>query len=60
MEKRSPLAVVALTFFTFTLYAYYWLYKTTDELKKETGKDELQPLVDVLLAAVTFGLWGVW
>ncbi|MBX3276160.1 MAG: DUF4234 domain-containing protein [Sandaracinaceae bacterium] len=60
MEKRNPLAVVALTFVTFTLYAYYWLYKTTDELKKETGRDELQPLVDVLLAAMTFGIWGVW
>lgn len=60
MTKRNPLLVVAATFFTFTLYAYWWLYKTTDELKEETGRDELHPIADVLLAVVTFGLWGVW
>ena len=60
MTKRNPLVVVALTFFTFTLYAYWWLYKTTDELKEETGREDLNPLTDVLLAVVTFGLWGVW
>lgn len=60
MTKRNPLAVVALTFFTFTLYGYYWLYKTTDELKEETGRDDLNPLLDVLLAVVSFGLWGVF
>ncbi|MEZ4335872.1 MAG: DUF4234 domain-containing protein [Sandaracinaceae bacterium] len=60
MTKRNPLVVVALTFFTFTLYAYYWLYKTTAELKEETDRDDLNPLADLLLAVVTFGLWGVW
>jgi len=60
MTKRNPLMVVALTFFSFTLYAYWWLYATTDELRDETGRDDLQPLMDVILAALTFGLWGFW
>lgn len=60
MKKRSPIAVVALTLVTFTVYAYYWLYKTTDELKEEAGRDDLHPLVDVVLAVLTFGLWGLW
>lgn len=60
MQKRNPLLVVALTFFTFTLYAYWWLYATTDELREETGRDDLHPLMDVILAALTFGLWGFW
>ncbi len=60
MKKRNPLVVVALAFLTFTIYAYYWLYKTTDELKEESGREELSPIVDVLLALVTFGLWGLW
>lgn len=60
MSKRSPILVVALTFVTFTLYAYYWLYKTTDELRTESGREELHPFLDVVLAALTFGLWGFW
>lgn len=60
MTKRNPLVVVALTIVTFTLYAYYWLYQTTEELRRESGRDELHPFVDVLLAILTFGLWGLW
>jgi hypothetical protein len=54
------LLVVALSVLTFGLYAYYWLYKTTDELREESGRDDLHPIVDLLLALVTFGLWGLW
>ncbi len=60
MTKRNPLLVVALTFVTLTLYAYYWLYRTTEELRAESGRDELHPVVDVVLAALTFGIWGLW
>jgi hypothetical protein len=60
VTKRNPILVVALTFVTFTVYAYYWLYKTTDELKEESGRDDLSPILDVVLAALTFGLWGLW
>lgn len=60
VTKRNPILVVALTFVTFTLYGYYWLYKTTDELKEETGKDDLHPVLDVVLTALTLGLWGLW
>jgi hypothetical protein len=51
---------VALTVVTFSLYAYYWLYRTTDELRAESGRDDLHPVLDVVLAALTFGLWGLW
>ena len=60
MTKRSPLLVVALTFLTFTLYAYYWLFQTTRELREETGREDLNPITDVVLAVISFGLWGVW
>ncbi|MFK7992325.1 MAG: DUF4234 domain-containing protein [Sandaracinaceae bacterium] len=60
MKKRNPLAVAALTLLTFGLYAYAWLYMTTDELRRETGRRDLSPGVDVLLAVITLGLWGIW
>lgn len=60
MSKRHPVAVVLLTLITFTAYAYYWLYRTTDELRRESGRDDLSPAVDVILTMITFGLWGIW
>ena len=60
MTKRSPLVVVLLSLCTFTLYAYYWLYKSTEELREETGRNDLSPLLDVFLTLATFGLWGLY
>ena len=60
MKKRNPVAVVALTLVTLTVYAYYWLYSTTDELKRATGRRDLNPLLDVVLTLLTFGFWGMW
>lgn len=60
MIKRNPVTVAVLTLLTFGVYAYYWLYRTTDELKEETGRDDLNPLIDVLLAIVTVGFWGIY
>ena len=60
LTKRSPITVVVLSLVTFTLYAYYWLYVTTEELAKETGRDDLSPALDVLLTLCTFGLWGMY
>lgn len=60
MRERHPLAVVGLSLLTFTVYAYYWLYTTTDELREEAGRDDLIPVVDVLLTLMTFGVWGIW
>lgn len=59
MTHRNPFVVLLLTVVTFTLYGYYWLYVTTDELRRETGR-ELSPVLDVLLAVLTLGLWGLY
>ncbi len=60
MTHRNPITVVLLSLVTFTLYAYYWLYVTTEELAKETGRTDLSPAVDVILTVCTFGLWGMY
>src|SRR5688572_8007604 len=60
VTKRNPAAVVLFSILTFGLYAYYWLYATTSELKQETGRRDLSPLLDALLAFITVGVWGVW
>lgn len=60
MTKRSPAAIVILTMLTFGLYAYYWLYSTSAELKQESGRRDVTPLLDALLAFLTAGVWGIW
>ena len=60
MRERSSVLVAVLMLVTCGLYGFYWLYLTTDELQKATGRSELNPLVDLLLAVITFGLWGLY
>jgi hypothetical protein len=60
VTKRNPAAVVLFTILTFGLYAYYWLYATSAELKQETGRRDISPLLDAFLAFMTAGVWGVW
>ena len=60
MRERNPVVVVGLTLLTFTLYAYYWVFVTTHELREETGREDLHPLVDLMLTVITLGLWGFW
>lgn len=60
LTERNPALVLLLTLVTCTVYGYYWLYVTTDELRRETGRDEPSPLLDLVLAVVTAGLWGLY
>ena len=60
MTERNPALVLLLTLVTCTVYGYYWLYITSDELRRETGREDVSPIVDLLLAIVTAGLWGLY
>lgn len=60
MTNRNLIAVALLTLFTCGIYWLYWLYVTTKELKDVSGRGELNPTVDVLLAIVTCFIWGIY
>lgn len=60
MTERNPAVVLLLTLVTCTLYGYYWLFVTTDELRRETGREDLSPVLDLVLAIFTAGLWGLY
>jgi hypothetical protein len=60
MTKRSPIFILVLTLLTLGLYPYYWLYATSEELRRESGRTDISPLLDAFLAFVTLGAWGVW
>ncbi|HEY3450464.1 MAG TPA: DUF4234 domain-containing protein [Myxococcales bacterium] len=60
MTRRNPAIVLLLTLVTCTIYWFYWIYVTTDELKQTTGKADLNPALDVVLSIVTCGIWGIY
>ena len=39
------------------LFYYYWIYKTSKEIKDFTGKEDINPLIEVLLGFFTCGLY---
>jgi hypothetical protein len=57
---RHPALVLGLTLLTCGIYGFVWLWQVETEIKEELGREDLNPLLDVLLAIVTFGLWGIY
>jgi len=58
IRERGPAVVVLLSVVTCGLYTFYWLYSSTDQLRRCTSDASLKPGVDVLLALLTCGIWG--
>lgn len=57
---RHPALVLGLSLLTCGIYGFVWLWQVETEIKQELGREELNPLLDVLLTIITFGLWGVY
>jgi hypothetical protein len=49
-----------LTMVTCGIYYFYWQYVTTEELKQATGRDDLNPMMDLLLTLCCCGLWAIY
>ena len=49
-----------LTMVTCGFYYFYWQWVTTEELKNATGRDDLNPMTDLLLTICCCGLWSVY
>src|SRR5690606_26593141 len=41
-------------------YELYWLYRSTAQLRRVTGRPDLVPGLDVVLTIFTFGFWSYW
>ncbi len=51
--KRSPLAVIGLTFITLGIYGAWWYYRTNDDARRYLRDDTIRP--GIALLAVTLG-----
>jgi len=52
-QVRSPALVIILSIVTCGIYAWYWIYKMSEELQRATGKSTISPGVELLLCIVT-------
>lgn len=60
MTKREPWIVVVLTFVTCGVYMLWWNYQTTEELRTASGRQDLNPVMDLILTFVSCSLWAMW
>jgi hypothetical protein len=60
VQERNSVVVLVLSFVTCGFYALYWIYKTSDELREQTGDTSINPALDLLLSIVTCGIWGIY
>lgn len=60
MTRRDSWIPPVLTMATCGFYYFYWQYVTTEELKTATGREDLNPMTDLLLTICCCGLWGFY
>ena len=49
-----------LTVVTCGIYYFYWQYVTTEELKGASGREELNPGMDLLITLLCCGIYGIY
>ena len=59
-EKRDPIMVLILGILTCGIYAVYWVYKTSSEIKDALGREDINPALDAVLTFVTCFVWLVY
>ena len=57
---RSPATVVVLSIVTCGIYSLYWLYTFSSEIKGYLGKEEINPVMDLILSIVFFPYMFYW
>ncbi len=57
---RSPASVIIFSVLTCGIYTIVWIYKFGSELKAYSGKEDLDPGLDLLLSIVCFPYIIYW
>ncbi len=59
-EKRDPLMVLILGLLTCGIYAVYWVYKTSSEIRDALGRADVNPVLDTVLTILTCFIWLIY
>lgn len=54
---RSIPMLVVLSIVTCGIYYFYWIYKTTEEIKNFMESEEINPTLELILSIVTCGIY---
>ncbi|MEI0562955.1 DUF4234 domain-containing protein [Brachyspira pulli] len=54
---RSIPMLVVLSIVTCGIYYFYWIYKTTDEIKNFMERDDINTTLELILSIVTCGIY---
>lgn len=60
MTRRDTWIPPVLTMVTCGIYMLYWQYVTTQELKDASGREDLNPTLDLILAVLCCGFWSIY
>ena len=60
MTRRDSWLPPVLTIVTCGVYYFYWQYVTTEELKNATGREDLNPVMDLLLTLLCCGFYSIF
>ncbi|MBZ0115567.1 MAG: DUF4234 domain-containing protein [Sandaracinaceae bacterium] len=60
MQRREAWLVIVLSVVTCGIYYFYWQYATTSELKQVSGRDDLNPGLDLLITILLCGVYGIY
>ena len=60
VEKRDPVIVLILGFVTCYIYLFYWWYATGADIKRATGRADINPLLELVLNLVTCSFFSIY
>jgi len=60
MMRRESWMPAVLTLVTCGFYYFYWQYVTTDELRLATGRDDINPMTDLIITLLCCGVWAIY
>lgn len=60
MTRRDSWIVPVLTLVTCGIYYFIWQYTTTEELKTVSGREDLNPVLDLIITILCCGLYGIY
>jgi len=59
-EKRDPLVVLLLGFLTCYMYLFYWWYVTGADIRRATGRSDINPPLELVLNLLTCSLFSIF
>ncbi|MFO0675641.1 MAG: DUF4234 domain-containing protein [Polyangiaceae bacterium] len=60
LVERNSALVLVYSFVSCGIYALYWTYKTSEELRGATDDATINPGLDLLLTVLTCGVWTIY